>query len=393
MPTQLPYLPSNKNLDTLFSKIQAAKVPDKFTHSFLQTTMGLKGTADRSLIPLLRVLGFIDQSGTPLHSYRLLKSKETAKKAIGQAVRTAYASLFEADENVHSLPSDKLKGLIAQVAGTDEDMTARIGATFTALTKVADLSIPVQKTAAQDADNESKEELEDDQGGGRAAKPLRPEFHYNIQVHLPSNATEEIYLGDLQCFAEGIPMTIDSRAALFVMLGQTAERTVAKIENVVPQESLLLSPSYDLAPLLPDHVRRASVAARTYRLFFVFENFLRDFVVEVLSKDTSRTWWDKVPKDVQDEVTKLEETEEIKSWMALGSRDKSALLTFAQLLRIIEHAWKDGFADIVRDKGLIQEARLIGHLRNTICHMTDIPDEETDRVRQTIRDWFRVVAP
>ncbi|MBS0166268.1 MAG: hypothetical protein JSR29_09320 [Nitrospira sp.] len=188
-------------------------------------------------------------------------------------------------------------------------------------------------------------------------------------------------------------MTFDSRAALFVMLGQTAERTVGKIDNVVPRESLLLSPSYDLTPLLPSHVRRASVAGETYRLFFVFENFLRDFVVEVLSKDPTQTWWDKVPQNVQDEVVKLEETEEIKSWMALGSRDKSALLTYPQLLVIIEHAWKDGFDDLVRDKGLIQEARLIGHLRNTICHMTDIPDEEADRVRQTMRDWFRVVAP
>ena len=97
--------------------------------------------------------------------------------------------------------------------------------------------------------------------------------------------------------------------------------------------------------------------------------------------------------DVQDEVTKLEETEEAKSWMALGSRDKSALLTYPQLLRIIDHAWKDGFSDLVRDKALVQEARLIGHLRNTICHMTPIPDEETERVKQTMRDWFRVVAP
>jgi hypothetical protein len=125
-------------------------------------------------------------------------------------------------------------------------------------------------------------------------------------------------------------MTLDSRAALFMMLGQTAERAVASIENLVPRESLLLSPSYDLAPLLPDHVRRASIAAETYRLFFVFENFLREFVVEVLSKDPAKTWWDKIPKDVQDEVTKIEETDEIKSWMALGSRDKSALLTFPQ---------------------------------------------------------------
>lgn len=188
-------------------------------------------------------------------------------------------------------------------------------------------------------------------------------------------------------------MTIDSRAALFVMLGQTASRSIAAIDEVVPEETLLLSASYDLAPLLPDQVKRATAAAEAYRLFFVFENFLRDFVVEVLSKDPAQQWWDKVPKDVQDDVAKLEETEEIKGWMALGSRDKSSLMTFPQLLRVIDHAWKNGFDEIVRDKGLIQEARLIGHLRNTICHMTEIPSEEIDRVRQVMRDWFRVVAP
>lgn len=177
------------------------------------------------------------------------------------------------------------------------------------------------------------------------------------------------------------------------MLGQTAERTVATIEDLVPKERLLLSPAYDLAPLLPEKVRRATEAAESYRLFFVFENFLREFVLEVLSKDLSQPWWDKVPKDVQDEILRLEEAEETKSWMALGSRDRSALMTFPQLLRIIDHAWKNGFDDLVRDKSLVQEARLIGHLRNTICHMTEIPPEEADRVRQTMRDWFRVVAP
>lgn len=188
-------------------------------------------------------------------------------------------------------------------------------------------------------------------------------------------------------------MSLDSAAALFVMLGQSAERAVTTMPELVPGERLLLSPTYDLAPLVPELVRRATQAAEPYRLFFFFENFLREFVLEVLSKDPSQSWWEKIPKDVQDEILKLEATEEIKSWMALGSRDRSALMTFPQLLRVIDHAWKDGFEDLVRDKGLIQEARLIGHLRNTICHMTEIPPEETERVRQTMRDWFRVVAP
>jgi hypothetical protein len=29
---------------------------------------------------------------------------------------------------------------------------------------------------------------------GNKGKGLRPEFHYNIQVHLPSNGTEETYM-------------------------------------------------------------------------------------------------------------------------------------------------------------------------------------------------------
>jgi hypothetical protein len=195
MASSLPYLASNKNVETLFSKIQSAKVPDKFTHNFLQTTLGLKNTGDRGFIPLLRALGFIDQSGTPTNTYRLLKSKDSAKAALGQAIRVAYAPLFEADEKAHTHNGEKLKGLIAQVAGSDDDMTSRITGTFNALSRVADFSgiAPADTDTQQDPDSE-------DDGMSREASPtkagraLRPEFHYNIQIHLPSNATEEVYL-------------------------------------------------------------------------------------------------------------------------------------------------------------------------------------------------------
>jgi hypothetical protein len=183
------------------------------------------------------------------------------------------------------------------------------------------------------------------------------------------------------------------KLAHFLMLGQAAERAVATLETVAPSESLLIGPVHDLARMLPEHLRDAIRASETYKLFFVFENYLRDFVVEVLSNDTSVTWWDKLPKDLQDEIIKLEEAEETKSWMAIGSRDKSALMTYPQLLRVVDHCWKESFEDLVRDKALVQEARSIAHLRNTTCHMTPVPKEEIERVRQTMRDWFRVVAP
>lgn len=199
MPASLPYLSSNKNVETLFSTIQSAKVPDRFTQDFLATTIGLKGTNDRGMIPLLRTLGFLDQSGTPTPAYRQLKNRESARVAIANGVRAAYAPLFEANENAQSLPSEKLKGLVAQVAGTDDDMTARIVATFNALSKQGDFvsRAPVIDTSDEEA-AESNSDGNESSGRslGRAplGKGLNTQFHYNIQVHLPSNATEDVYL-------------------------------------------------------------------------------------------------------------------------------------------------------------------------------------------------------
>ncbi|RTM12254.1 MAG: hypothetical protein EKK33_17490 [Bradyrhizobiaceae bacterium] len=189
-------------------------------------------------------------------------------------------------------------------------------------------------------------------------------------------------------------MSVDSTASLFMMLGQTAEKTVAKIDHVVPKETLTLSDEIDLALLAPDSVRKAVDASLAYKLFFVFEDYLREMIVDVLSKEgTVANWFDLVPGDVQKEVRDMEAKEEVKSWMSLGSRDKSALMTLPQLLKTIDERWKEGFDDLIRDKGLIQEARLLVHLRNTICHMSTIPEEELARIKQTMRDWFRVVAP
>jgi len=185
----------------------------------------------------------------------------------------------------------------------------------------------------------------------------------------------------------------DSKLALFLLLGQTASKELEALPNVPNGDTLLLADTFDLAETLPEETNVANAAAQGYKLFFVFENYLREFVVEVLSNDGKEDWWQYVPPDVQSEVEKIEATEEVKSWMALGSRGKSSLLTYPQLMRIVDVCWKSHFQEIVRDKTLVQQGRVISHLRNTICHMTAISDEEMDRVRQVMRDWFRVVSP
>jgi hypothetical protein len=61
----LPYLSSNKNVAKIFEKILTAQKPGTFTQDYLRNTIGLKGTNDRPLIPLLRTLGFLDSANVP----------------------------------------------------------------------------------------------------------------------------------------------------------------------------------------------------------------------------------------------------------------------------------------------------------------------------------------
>lgn len=89
-----------------------------------------------------------------------------------------------------------LRSLISQVAGTDEDMTARIANTFASVVKLGDFKSGPPKEENKDPPLEA---AEDDAGNNQTGtrkfiKGLRTEFVYNIQVVLPSNASEETYL-------------------------------------------------------------------------------------------------------------------------------------------------------------------------------------------------------
>ncbi len=185
--------------------------------------------------------------------------------------------------------------------------------------------------------------------------------------------------------------TPDGKLALFVMLGRTAEQLIQEDPQTVPPESLSISDTVNLAVASPAEVRKAIEAAYVYKLFFVFENYLRELVMAVLTEKYSAEWWTKVDPGVQKEVETLQEKEDTKQWMALEPRTQLSLVTYPQLLVIMEFCWKDVFEPVVRDKQLISEARRVGHLRNAICHMTAIPEEEVNRVKQLLRDWFRVV--
>ena len=188
---------------------------------------------------------------------------------------------------------------------------------------------------------------------------------------------------------------MNERLAHFLMVGRSAQRSIKNLPNTVPQSRLMISDTFNVAEVLPDETREAVDVSETFRLFYVLENYLRDFIFNVLSEADKENWWNTVPKDVREKVAEYESTEEAKRWMNLNPRGKLALTTLPQLLRIMDedNNWKNHFKALVRDKALITQTRLIGHTRNTVYHMSPVTAEEHERVQQVMRDWFRVVSP
>ena len=60
-------------------------------------------------------------------------------------------------------------------------------------TKLGDFETSL-KNSDDRKEKQSEEDADETGSAGKKIKGLRTEFHYNIQVVLPSNATEDVYL-------------------------------------------------------------------------------------------------------------------------------------------------------------------------------------------------------
>jgi len=113
---------------------------------------------------------------------------------------------------------------------------------------------------------------------------------------------------------------MNERLAHFLMVGRSAQMSIKNLPNTVPQSRLMISDTFNVAEVLPDATREAIEVSETFRLFYVLENYLRDFILNVLSEADRENWWNTVPKDVRDKVAEYESTEEAKRWMNLNPR-------------------------------------------------------------------------
>lgn len=189
---EYPYLRSNKNLPQIFEKIRTAAKPPKFTIAFVKQ-LGFTNSNDAAYPSLLKKLGYLMEDGTPTAYYDDLRDSGTMGRSLASRIRELYSELFVINTKINEASEGDIKGAISRVTGKEAKDVTSIASTFRALCGLADFSEPTE-TVQEIAHNfEEKTEAIDDESTNNVNNIITPDFHYNIQIHLPATTDISVY--------------------------------------------------------------------------------------------------------------------------------------------------------------------------------------------------------
>lgn len=210
MPSRLPrtYLLATARVADYFFKIQKGTAPPRFTREYLEN-LGFKAKNDRSLIPFLKELGFIDASNVPTQVYRDYLDESRARTVLGQQVLKAYEALFELDRNSDKSTVPELNGRFKSLSNVSENLASTLASNFLSLCKMSDLeaargvrletppppsepSKPDEGATVKPAPAGALTKLTSADRSGPANLAMEA-FHYHIEIHLPNTTDTEVF--------------------------------------------------------------------------------------------------------------------------------------------------------------------------------------------------------
>jgi hypothetical protein len=135
------YLTTVKNLPAIFEAMKSAQAPDKFTIKFLES-LDFKSAADRLIVNVLKAIGFLSADGSPTERYFRFLDQTQSSLVLGEAVREAYADLFQVNKNANLMTkSDVINKMKTLSQGQfSESVLDKMSMTFLELCKLSDFS-------------------------------------------------------------------------------------------------------------------------------------------------------------------------------------------------------------------------------------------------------------
>lgn len=146
-------------------------------------------------------------------------------------------------------------------------------------------------------------------------------------------------------------------------------------------------------PQFPAKLRaEARRMAIHYEIFYCLENEMRQLISDRLLESHGVDWWTKcVPTSVQD-TAKKNIDREAQQGVTPRSEMPIDYINFGELGQIMSANWPT-FGDMLKNKLAVE--RILGQLnllRGPIAHCKALAEDEVDRLKLSLRDWFRQMS-
>lgn len=145
----------------------------------------------------------------------------------------------------------------------------------------------------------------------------------------------------------------------------------------------------DLLAPVSDAVRSGSLfMQRSYRLLFILENLVREFVREVLEEIDKDEWFEKrASRDMKKKVEDRKATESRNNWHTGRNAHPIYYLDFGDLALLIQSHWEAFKGLLPNQSWAVSRLNDAERSRNVIAHTNLLSDEEVVRLEMHVRDW------
>jgi hypothetical protein len=211
-----PFMNAYGNIPKILTKITEAKTPDRFTQDFLGSGLGFTGGSSKAFIPLLKRIGLLSSDGVPTELYHRFRNNNDTKRAMADAMKHGFSTVFARNEYAYKLDKSKLQGLITEITGLDSKSTTlrAIVETWFALREFADFEAEAgasapQKPAASHAPVEParQEQVNPPVTGGAAGGGNGLRFAYTIYLNLPNTDNIAVFNAIFKSLKENLPLS------------------------------------------------------------------------------------------------------------------------------------------------------------------------------------------
>ena len=131
-----------------------------------------------------------------------------------------------------------------------------------------------------------------------------------------------------------------------------------------------------------------------YEAFYCLETSIRKLISETLMEAEGANWWQtdsRIKEQIRRDVASLMERD-IDSGISQRSEYEIDYTTFGQLSEIITDNW-DLFGSIFNSQKAVRRIMSnLNILRGPIAHCCTMEDDEVDRLRLAVKDWFRIMS-